>query len=133
MIPAGRDDTVLVTMPNKFKNLIWIKRNDYVVVTINATTTAATNINITNNMDAPNEKQQLQQQHEIKYILNKQHIKSYTAKGQWPTEFTTINDRTADYSEDLMPNYSITEAVDDVADERNGRGNDSNSNNDVVI
>ena len=115
-------------MPNKFKNLIWIKRNDYVIVTINATTTTATNTSITNNTDSFSDKQQPphhQQQHEIKYILNKQHIKSYTAKGQWPTEFTITNDRTTDYSsEDLMPNYSTTEAADEVDEDRGGRGND---------
>ena len=112
-------------MPNKFKNLIWIKRNDYVIVTINATTT---DTSITIDTDVSNDKQQShhhQQQHEIKYILNKQHIKSYTAKGQWPTEFTVTNDRTADYSsEDLMPNYSNTEAVDEVDEGRDERGND---------
>ena len=113
-------------MPNKFKNLIWLKRNDYVIVTINVTITNTINTGITIITDASNNKQQpVQQQHEIKYILNKQHIKSYTAKGQWPTEFTVTNDRTTNYSsEDLMPNYSNTETLDEVDDDRDGRGND---------
>lgn len=126
MKPAGRDDTILVTMPNKFKNLIWIKRNDFVIVTINATTTSTS---IAINTDVSNDKQQphqQQQQHEIKYILNKQHIKSYTAKGQWPTEFTVTNDRNTDYSsEDLMPNYNSSETLEEVDDDRDDRGDNN--------
>ena len=98
-IRMANGDRCVGLLPNKFRNLIWIKRNDFVVITglsssestsepgsaaaaattvttatTTATTTAATTAATTTTF-------------EIKEILNKSHIKQLKARNLWPIAF----------------------------------------------
>ena len=93
-------DLGLAMLPNRFRNLIWIKRNDFVVVvdlmgsTITAPTSTAempTGANIggeemPNVFDLPSSSSS-SRKFEIKEILNKGHIKQLKAQHKWPVEF----------------------------------------------
>lgn len=68
---AGKCIEHVAILPNKFKNLIWIKRNDYVIIQ---------NIN---NLSTNT------QQYDIKNILKREHIKHYKSAGKWPSQFDT--------------------------------------------
>ena len=72
-IRVSGGDQGLAILPNKFRNLIWIKRNDFIVVT--ALTTSTTDEILSTN------------KYEVKEILSKNHIKQLKARKIWPTDF----------------------------------------------
>jgi probable RNA-binding protein EIF1AD len=90
----------LAILPNRFRNLIWIKRNDFVVVvasmgsTTMTTSTAAVISSETNGesaeiphvFDLPSPPSS-SKKFEVKEILNKGHIKQLKAQKKWPVEF----------------------------------------------
>ena len=78
-------------LPNKFRNLIWIKRNDFVIVT--TTTSDAENIEVLPDASAKTieSDQQSLKRFEIKEILNAEHIKHLKSSNQWPMKFKDLN------------------------------------------
>lgn len=93
-------DLRVALLPNKYKNLIWIKRNDYVVINSVSSSDSAGDF------------------YEIKQILNKDNIKYIKSINKWPSCFADnskshIADNVATSSpqrtvelDDLMPGYS---------------------------
>ena len=78
-IPSNSNDkTVTALLPNKFKNLIWIKRDDYVIISMLDATIPASNEISHHDSNAS---------YEIKFILNKDHIKRLKSANRWPQEF----------------------------------------------
>ena len=129
-VPGG--DQGLAILPNKFRNLIWIKRNDYIVV--NALTTTITE-EITSDGDQQSRHTSSilsTKKYEVKEILRKNHIKQLKARKAWPTDFVQqgMNDdearknRAETYVED--DNMEGDERDDDEEEEdlpRDSRGN----------
>ena len=81
---SGIHGTTNAILPNKFKNLIWIKRNDFVVVD-----------SIAND------------NYEIKQILSRDHLKMLISDGLWPDEFKGGIDESnvVSMNYDAMPEY----------------------------
>lgn len=78
-------------LPNKFRNLIWIKRNDFVVVTI---TSQPDNNEVVTDAPAKSsgaESQSSMKRYEVKEILNAEHIKHLKSSNQWPSKFKDLN------------------------------------------
>ncbi|ORX47845.1 nucleic acid-binding protein [Piromyces finnis] len=70
------DGTVtLVTLPPKFRNLVWIKRGNYVIV-------------------EPSTERKNKLFGDIEFILFPEHIKHLKAEGKWPEEFNTPLNKT---------------------------------------
>lgn len=90
-LPSG--EVELARLPNKFNKLIWIKKNEYLIVERNA---------------AEEESSSMKVKYAITNVINKDNIKSLKTSGLWPEEFnkekeTVIVD---EYSkDDLMPGY----------------------------
>ena len=83
-------------LPNRFRNLIWIKRNDFVVVSSTSSSADDPDCNF-----------------EIKHILNKDNIKHLKSIGKWPPDFLNLNENVPnDTQDDLMPGYSPHEEID---------------------
>uniref|UniRef100_T1GP01 Probable RNA-binding protein EIF1AD n=1 Tax=Megaselia scalaris TaxID=36166 RepID=T1GP01_MEGSC len=61
-------ETFLVSMPNKFRNNVWVKRNDFILV------------------EPIEEGDKVKA--EICRILTPDHVKEYTKQGVWPKKFT---------------------------------------------
>ena len=98
-IRIANGDRAVGLLPNKFRNLIWIKRNDFVVITglssepgaaaaaatvaatVAATAAPPTAAPPTASATAPTTT------FEIKEILNKSHITQLKARNLWPAEF----------------------------------------------
>jgi len=83
-IRIANGDRAVGLLPNKFRNLIWIKRNDFVVITGLSSepgSAAAAAAPPTASATAPIIT------FEIKEILNKSHIKQLKARNLWPAEF----------------------------------------------
>ena len=76
-------------LPNKFRNLIWIKRNDFVIVTITSEAESAdtTSAESSSASSALREEQTALKRFEIKEILNLDHIKSLKLSNNWPEKF----------------------------------------------
>lgn len=107
-------------LPNKFRNLIWIKRNDFVIVT---TTSELDNVE-----SAPESVPKAAgaellvplKRFEIKEILNAEHIKHLRSSNQWPAKFKDLNFGTGvkvaaniSYPDDIMDNESEEDDVSD--------------------
>jgi probable RNA-binding protein EIF1AD len=75
----GNESLCIAMLPNKFRNLIWIKRNDYVIVECNLNLSQVSSISVRNPF-------------EIKHILNKNHIKNLMKKKLWPAEFLEVEE-----------------------------------------
>lgn len=78
-------------LPNKFRNLIWIKRNDFVIVTI---TSQPDNNEVVTDAPAKSSGADLQssmKRYEVKEILNAEHIKHLKSSNQWPSKFKDLN------------------------------------------
>ena len=73
-----RTTTCLARMPNKFKKLIWIKRNDYLIITKDVEKDAGSTIASTT---ATNSNMEV---YDIKYILNPAQIRHIKANNLWP-------------------------------------------------
>jgi probable RNA-binding protein EIF1AD len=82
-------------LPNKFRNLIWIKRNDFVIVT-----TTTSDVESTEAIPDPSarsvgsDQQSSLKRFEIKEILNAEHIKHLRSSNQWPMKFKDLNSGT---------------------------------------
>ena len=83
---AGSEAIELAILPNKFKSLIWVKRNDFVIV--ERVTDEETKV-----------------KYSIRYILNKQQIKHLRNQGKWPSEFSDSSAIGGVAVDDLMPEY----------------------------
>jgi probable RNA-binding protein EIF1AD len=78
-------------LPNKFRNLIWIKRNDFVIVTI---TSQPDNNEVVTEAPAKSsgaDSQSSMKRYEVKEILNAEHIKHLKSSNQWPSKFKDLN------------------------------------------
>ncbi|KAJ3044216.1 putative RNA-binding protein eif1ad [Rhizophlyctis rosea] len=68
--PAGRDpQKCLVSLPSKFRKLIWVKRGSYVIFEVLEAKTKIAG--------------------EIVHVLFPEHIKNLRNQGLWPTQFDT--------------------------------------------
>jgi probable RNA-binding protein EIF1AD len=82
-------------LPNKFRNLIWIKRNDFVIVT--TTTSDVESVEVIPDPSAKfvgSDQQSSLKRFEIKEILNAEHIKHLRSSNQWPMKFKDLNSGT---------------------------------------
>ena len=103
---SSSDEIVNGILPNRFRNLIWIKRNDFVVVESNSTSIIGkveTEIPSSSN-------------YQIKEILNRNQIKYLKSFGLWPSRFADDDVTLADdsYGGD---NISSTIGAEDTNDE----------------
>ena len=111
LLPDGSQSLAL--MPNKFKKLIWVKRNDFVIVSTTASAPQVDEVGNTRSVFAVPEKeeeeekekekekeeeeeqqqhQQQQQgkiQHQIEFILGKDQIRNIKDHNLWPCLFVT--------------------------------------------
>ncbi|ORX85713.1 nucleic acid-binding protein [Anaeromyces robustus] len=67
-LPDGT--STLVTLPPKFRNLVWIKRGNYIIV-------------------QPSTERKNKLYGDIEFILFPEHIKHLKSLGKWPEEFNT--------------------------------------------
>ena len=104
-------------LPNKFRNLIWIKRNDFVIVT--TTTSDADNTEVLSDPSAKavgSDQQSSLKRFEIKEILNAEHIKHLRSSNQWPIKFKDLNSGTGVKVADLV-SYPDDNMDDDESEE----------------
>ncbi len=90
----------LARLPNKFNKLIWIKKNDYLIVEKNEEPSIPS---ISNDANSSKVK------YVINNIINKINIKNLKSEGLWPAEFARENASEVRDREDLMPGYEETE------------------------
>lgn len=132
-IRVSGGDQGLAMLPNKFRNLIWIKRNDFIVVT--ALTTSITDETNSDGDQLRHSSAVLStNKYEVKEILSKNHIKQLKARNAWPIDFTQqgINDEEARKNRSDMymkeDNMEEEEYEDDEEDlPRDARGNTKTS------
>ena len=79
----------LARLPNKFNKLIWVKKNDYLIVEKNDGESDASNSS--------------KVKYAINNIINKGNIKKLTTRGLWPSEFCVESVDVRD--NELMPGY----------------------------
>ena len=112
---ALRDDDTsgsLALLPNKFKNVIWVKTRDFVIVQGNGAEKA----------EANGAASDAKVQYFIKHILTKEHVKHIQKKGLWPEGLTTtITAESAaakkgDYG-DVMPDVPYGDAQEEEEEE----------------
>ena len=78
--------TCLARMPSKFKKLIWIKRNDYLIITKDVEKDPSSNSSSSSaSATATNSSMEV---YDIKHILNPSQIKHIKANNMWPDAFT---------------------------------------------
>ena len=85
-IRVSGGDQGLAILPNKFRNLIWIKRNDFIVVTA-LTTSTTDEMNTDGDQSRHSSSILSTNKYEVKEILSKNHIKQLKARKIWPTDF----------------------------------------------
>ena len=138
-VPGGGQG--LAMLPNRFRNLIWIKRNDFVVVvdlmvstTATATATTTTEILVetsggtaeVSQVFNPTPSSSSSKKFEIKEILNKGHIKQLKAQRKWPIEF----DDRQQSEEGMLQNSYLPEIDDD--DDAEDYNDDENLEGELV-
>lgn len=130
----------LARLPNKFKKLIWIKRNDYLIVSYmnhqkstDESSSAAeveTPVTVLLNANSNLAFDESKVQYEIKHILNKDQIKHLKAQLLWPEHFISEEDNkkkmsSDSYGDDLMPDYQEDYLLEEEEDEEaEGDGGD---------
>eukprot|EP00743_Colponemidia_sp_Colp-15_P007390 GILK01007983.1.p1 GENE.GILK01007983.1~~GILK01007983.1.p1 ORF type:complete len:146 (-),score=30.42 GILK01007983.1:126-563(-) len=82
----------LARMPSKFNKLIWIKRGDFLIVSMEASATGPS--------------------YEVVHILQKPQVKHLQKNGLWPVAFTAKEDEAANL--DLPPAGSESNSDDDL-------------------
>lgn len=99
-------------LPNKFRNLIWIKRNDFVIVTKTSESDNAEVI-VDCTPRSTSDGQSPLTRYEIKQILNAENIKNLRISNQWPIKFKDVSSGTGvkafesiSYPEEDMDNES---------------------------
>ena len=106
----------LAILPNKFKNVIWVKRGDFVIVSSGNESTSATAGDDTNRGGRKEKGDKVK--FFIRCILNRDQIKHLKAIKKWPGQEDS-HDATASiagsnvidglFSDDLMPGYHATQ------------------------
>jgi probable RNA-binding protein EIF1AD len=89
------ETNLLAVLPNKFKNLIWIKRNDYIIVTLSSTTAEGTSSATAKSSSSASSTTTTADRIiscDIKFILSKELIKHFKTSGQWPVQFAAAGD-----------------------------------------
>ncbi|XP_016925061.2 probable RNA-binding protein EIF1AD [Drosophila suzukii] len=90
---AKVEENFLVSMPNKFRKSMWVKRGDFLLI------------------EPIEEGDKVKA--EICKILTPEHVKEYTKAGVWPDKFTkkpaqkessNQNEDDSDFEDDLLPN-----------------------------
>lgn len=109
---SGDEKNGLGLLPNKFRNLIWIKRNDFVIVTKTSESDNAEAI-VDATPRAASDAQSPLTRYEIKQILNAENIKNLRISNQWPIKFKDVSSGTGvkafesmSYPEEDMDNES---------------------------
>ena len=93
-------------LPNKFRNLIWIKRNDFVIVTITSQPDSNESVTDVPAKSSGTESQLSMKRYEVKEILNAEHIKHLKSSNQWPSKF-----------KDIKAAYNISYPEEDMGDD----------------
>lgn len=120
-VESANGDIDLALLPNKFKNLIWIKRDDYVLVETSIDAPVNDTSSSSSSSTSPSSSGKIK--YIIKTILNRDQIKHIQAEKLWPAEFDTGlgagRENTAGISKDeLMPGYNSEDMEDsDILDE----------------
>jgi len=111
----------LALLPNRFRNVIWVKRNDYVIV---KNVTGGSTDGSSSAVDGAGGPGGVQ--YEVQHVLSKDQIKHLKSIGKWPEEPTACEGPkiAEDYSG--LGEYRVSEGerdgeVDDL--ERDSRGN----------
>jgi probable RNA-binding protein EIF1AD len=124
-VESCNGDIDLAMLPNKFKNLIWIKRDDYVLVESNIAELPVP-VDDPSSSTSSSSSSTGKMKFIVKTILSKDQIKYIKAQNLWPIEFDAAigkneaiaTDNKGSLSkDDLMPGYNSEEDIDDVAAE----------------
>lgn len=115
-VTASAEESIMVKLPNKFHKVVWVKVRDYVVIE-----------EITSKDEIP----------QIKYVLNKDHIKYLKKQGRWPDFLdNTLNETEQEdskgksnkskydnsYMSDLLPDNYEEPEDEDMYEEEEGEG-----------
>ena len=120
----------LAILPNKFKNLIWVKRGDYVIVSSGDDSASKFGEDATSRSGKKEKGDKVK--FFIKCILNRDQIKHLKAIKKWPQQeddsssAAPIASHNVEgvYSDDLMPGYEMTQG-DFECSEEYGEGEDA--------
>jgi probable RNA-binding protein EIF1AD len=127
ILPSGAQSLAL--LPNKFKKVIWVKRNDFVLITSasdestvfeQASETAALMTLGATPSAAPSSTKEAKIQHQIEFILGKDQIKNIRDNNLWPAEFEgkgVKGDSSRRAQDDIMPDYEEEDADESEYDE----------------
>lgn len=102
-------------LPNKFRNLIWIKRNDFVIVTITSQPDSSEAVTDAPAKSSGTESQLSMKRYEVKEILNAEHIKHLKSSNQWPSKFKDMN-----FGTGVKAANNITYPEEDMGDDSEG-------------
>ncbi len=94
-IQMSNGNVEMARLPNKFNKLIWIKKNDYLIVTNTEHESASTSADVV----------VCKVKYEINNVINKDNIKLLTVSGLWPKEFVKESSGECVDKDDLMPGY----------------------------
>lgn len=94
VLPGGSNEQQLAILPTKFRKLVWLKRNDFVIVQ-----TAKDDIvgETEGNQDAVKAVETGSIRFMISHILYKDQVKHLKSEGLWPEDDPGFNDATADH------------------------------------
>ena len=110
-------------LPNRFKNLIWIKRNDFVIVTIISDVEGVDGTHNSSVKASIPESQISLKRFEIKEILNSENIKTLKTSNKWPSKFnnssvgTGVKVASVQVNPYDITNYSSDESGNEVTDD----------------
>ncbi len=94
ILPGGSDEQQLAILPTKFRKLVWLKRNDFVIVqTAKDDLTGDTE----ENQDAVKTEETGSIRFMISHILYKDQVKHLKSEGYWPEDDPRFNDASADH------------------------------------
>ncbi|KAL7752221.1 hypothetical protein RI367_002266 [Sorochytrium milnesiophthora] len=106
ILPTAEQSQVLVELPPRFRNIIWVKRGHYVIVEPFAATATEQEPEVAKSA-APTHRIY----GTIEHVIYPNAIKALRKSGAWPTAFDTtaaasksVDEGASDEDDDLMPN-----------------------------
>ena len=129
VILSNSEETELAVLPKKFVNLIWVKRNDFVIIQRGPASPEDSAAEV---VEAPATAVEGKLLYEIKHILKKDQISHIKKKGLWPSKFdeTAASSRggkvaSTGYGEDMIimdPDYDADYGMEYEEGEEEGTG-----------
>lgn len=107
-VSDSSDEIELVILPRKFQNLIWVKRNDFVIIERGV------------DEDAKDSSSQTVM-YLIKHILGKDQINNLKKKGMWPAKFDESGRSRGGYADDMDMVYASENNEEEYEEEEVGQ------------